>query len=96
MAVHKKTYYGPPGSFAIVDPALSYVTVLHVEREGKGQVQVSGTPEAGSLEFQYVAASGRIIFDSSNPFTVQYGVVDGPFGQYDVILNEKIFVLYKD
>lgn len=45
------------------------VEILHVHREdaGSGQ-QVSGTPAAGTRQFQFVAADGEIFFDPTNPF----------------------------
>lgn len=57
------------------------VEILAVEREGLGQVQVSGTPGSGTREFLFVggAGNGDIFFDPGNPFNT----------------GEIVYVLYK-
>lgn len=47
------------------------VEILHVEREGLGMTETSGTPVSGSREFKFTGGTGNgtIAFDADNPST---------------------------
>lgn len=81
------TIYGTPGESYVQDFRLAFVSVLHVEREGQGLDETSGTP--GSRQFKYTPSTYRIDFDPGNPF-VQTG--PGRPSRYNL---EKIYVLYE-
>jgi hypothetical protein len=88
MAVRSAYYNGPNGRTAVIVPELAYRSIVSVKREGLGYNIVDGTP--GNREAQYVAADGKFIFE--NPFTST--VVD--MGAYDLRINEKIFIIWKE
>lgn len=85
--VYTRTYYGVPGQSYIIDPLLSFVTILKVAREENVHRKVSSSP--GSLQFTYDNANGRIDFDANNPFT---GTETGRPSRFE---QEKILVKWK-
>lgn len=93
MAVQEKYYLGTGGSNMLTAPELSYVTILHVEREGLGHRVIDTIPTTGQRAVQYVPSQGRLIFDPANPFTLGLPDEDEPS---DVYSREKIYVLWKD
>jgi hypothetical protein len=62
-----KQYYGTPGSFGIIDPALINVRILHVARNGMTH-HYTANDDAVDLEFVYNLPSGQVKFDPLNPF----------------------------
>jgi hypothetical protein len=89
--VKKKTYVGTPGAHILAAPELSYVQVLHVEREGLGQRVKTTAVTPGEPECMYVAGTGQLVFDAGLPF----GGIPDPSGTTD-IPTEKIFVIWKE
>lgn len=81
------TIYGTPGLSYIQDFRIASVNIRHVEREGIGHDETSGTP--GNRQFKYTPGTYRIDFDASNPFQ-QFG--PGRPNRYNL---EKIYVLYE-
>lgn len=62
MPVYTKYYTGIPNAPGVVDPELSFVTILRVSREGDVYQQISTIPVLGKPEFFYNQPNGRIIF----------------------------------
>lgn len=91
MGVHKKYYNATPGAHILSAPELSYVTILHVEREGAMHRVINVPPTTGQRACQYLAPSGQLIFDADNPF----GGIPDPSSSTD-LPGEKIYVLWKD
>lgn len=89
MSIRTKYYVGSPGSTGFFDPALSNTEIFCVTRSGSTHTVVT-VGEAGNLQVLYLAPSGGIFFDPTNPF-------NGPAPDLPVSINdlEKISVKYR-
>lgn len=88
MPIYTKSYLGQVGSYFITDPALSNVTILRVARNDLIFNRTLVT--AGNMQYVYNVGQGKIIFDTSNPFS-------GPAPDLPVSINdlEKVQVKYR-
>lgn len=79
-------YFGVAGQYSISVPALLYVTVLKVKRQGLGfDILNSGTP--GNRQVVYDAAAGSLTFNTA--------FIDAADPTAPVDNVEGVYVLYK-
>ncbi len=83
MPIDKLVLHGFPGSDNVVDPSIAYVIPLKICRESKEFTIVTNTAP-GNMEAEYVAASGRIIFQDAFGGSITTDVA-----------REKIYIKYK-
>lgn len=88
MSVFSVEYYGLPGTTDIVDPALAYVTMLRVKRNGVAFTVIideSNPDLSGLRRVNYTVEAGRLHFGDA------FIENDTPLDS----LNEKVHVMYK-
>lgn len=86
MSIRTKYYFGLPGAYDIIDPALANTDIFCITRSGT--VYTDGSPTDG-LTCSYQNATGRIVW--ANPFT-------GPAPDLPVSINdlEKVSVKFRE
>lgn len=89
MTVRSQWYNTVPGTSTLTRPELAFRKIVSVKREGKGfNIRIDAV--LGSRDVTYVASSGEFVF--LDDFI--YSMVD--MGTYDLLVIEKIFILWEE
>jgi hypothetical protein len=89
VAVRSRTYNTTNGAFSLIAPELAYRKIVSVKREGMGYNIVDTAP--GNLQVQYLQM-GEFVFNTAFIFQVEAD----PTSQTDILIQEKIFILWEE
>lgn len=93
MPASEATYDTVPGAYEIVIPGLAFRDIIKVSLAGTVYHLVyTGSP--GNLEVLYTASTGGFRF--LNSFGFQWVVVSAGSVEYDLLLKDKIHIIWQE
>ncbi len=91
MRAKHRTYDTVPGAYQIIRPELAFRDIIKVSLAGTVYHLVY-TGEPGNLQVLYTSSTGGFRFN--NPFG--YSVISDPMGSSDILLKDKIHIIWQE